>query len=61
MSMSFEKATTKSVDVNGIIVFESAKGGVPPVLLYHLTAVLEDWDPGVVGWPGGKAPRDCIR
>jgi pimeloyl-ACP methyl ester carboxylesterase len=51
MSMSFEKAATKSVDVNGInFVFREIgqKGGVPVVLLHHLTAVLEDWDPRVV-------------
>jgi hypothetical protein len=38
MSMSFEKAATKSVDVNGInFVFREIgqKGGVPVVLLHH--------------------------
>jgi pimeloyl-ACP methyl ester carboxylesterase len=51
MSMSFEKAPTRSVDVNGTnFVFREIgeKGGVPVVLLHHLTAVLEDWDPRVV-------------
>src|SRR5260370_6975589 len=51
MSMTFENATTKSVDVNGTnFVFREIgkKGGVPVVFLHHLTAVLEDWDPRVV-------------
>jgi pimeloyl-ACP methyl ester carboxylesterase len=51
MSMTFENATTKSVDVNGTnFVFREIgkKGGVPMVFLHHLTAVLEDWDPRVV-------------
>jgi pimeloyl-ACP methyl ester carboxylesterase len=51
MSMTFENAPTKSVDVNGTnFVFREIgkKGGVPVVLLHHLTAVLEDWDPRVV-------------
>ena len=51
MSTSFENATTKSVDVNGtkFVFREMGKpGGVPVVLLHHLTAVLEDWDPRVV-------------
>jgi pimeloyl-ACP methyl ester carboxylesterase len=51
MSTSFENAATKSVDVNGTkFVFRELgkKGGVPVVLLHHLTAVLDDWDPRVV-------------
>src|SRR6202158_3337341 len=51
MSMTFENAATKSVDVNGTnFVYREIgkKGGVPLVLLHHLTAVLEDWDPRVV-------------
>src|SRR5258708_9890864 len=51
MSMTFENAATKSVDVNGTnFVFREIgkKGGVPVVFLHHLTAVLEDWDPRVV-------------
>src|SRR5258707_6052065 len=51
MSTTFENAATKSVDVNGTkFVFREIgkKGGVPVVLLHHLTAVLEDWDPRVV-------------
>jgi pimeloyl-ACP methyl ester carboxylesterase len=49
--MTFENATTKSVDVNGTnFVFREIgkKGGVPVVFLHHLTAVLDDWDPRVV-------------
>jgi pimeloyl-ACP methyl ester carboxylesterase len=51
MSMTFENAATKTVDVNGTnFVFREVgkPGGVPVVLLHHLTAVLEDWDPRVV-------------
>ncbi len=51
MSISFENAATKSVDVNGTkFVYRDIgkKGGVPVVFLHHLTAVLEDWDPRVV-------------
>jgi len=51
MSTTYENAPTKSVEVNGTnFVFREigAKGGIPLVLLHHLTAVLEDWDPRVV-------------
>jgi pimeloyl-ACP methyl ester carboxylesterase len=51
MSTSFEKAATKSVDVNGttFVYREIGKaGGIPVVFLHHLTAVLDDWDPRVV-------------
>jgi pimeloyl-ACP methyl ester carboxylesterase len=51
MSTTFENAATKSVDVNGTkFVYRELgkKGGVPVVLLHHLTAVLDDWDPRVV-------------
>ena len=51
MSTTFENAATKSVDVNGTnFAFRGIgkKGGIPVVLLHHLTAVLEDWDPRVV-------------
>src|SRR5260370_26332706 len=61
MSMTFENAATKSVDVNGAnFVFREIgkKGGVPVVLLHHLTAVLEDWDPRVVD--GLAAKPDVI-
>src|ERR1700686_5189447 len=51
MSMTFGNAPTKSADVNGTnFVFREIgkKGGIPLVLLHHLTAVLEDWDLRVV-------------
>ena len=51
MSTTFENATTQSADVNGTkFVFREIgrKGGIPVVLLHHLTAVLEDWDPRIV-------------
>jgi pimeloyl-ACP methyl ester carboxylesterase len=61
MSMTFEDAATKSVDVNGtnFVYREIGKtGGIPVVLLHHLTAVLEDWDPRVVD--GLAAKRHVI-
>lgn len=51
MSTSFENAPTQSVEVSGTkFVFREIgnKGGIPVVLLHHLTAVLDDWDPKVV-------------
>ena len=51
MSATFENATTKSVDMDGTkFVFREIgrPGGVPVLLLHHLTAVLDDWDPKVV-------------
>src|SRR3954470_17863405 len=51
MNMTFENAVTKSADVNGTkFVFREIgkRAGVPLVLLHHLTAVLDDWDPRVV-------------
>ncbi len=50
MSMTFENAATKSVDVNGTnFVYREIgnKSGIPVVFLHHLTAVLEDWDPAI--------------
>lgn len=49
--MTFESAPTKSIDVSGTsFVYREfgEKGGVSVVLLHHLTAVLDDWDPRVV-------------
>jgi pimeloyl-ACP methyl ester carboxylesterase len=49
--MSFQTATTRSIDVDGTpFVYREAgeRGGVPVILLHHLTAVLDDWDPRVV-------------
>lgn len=49
--MSFSNTPTKAIDVNGtsFLYRESGeKGGAPIVLLHHLTAVLDDWDPKVV-------------
>jgi pimeloyl-ACP methyl ester carboxylesterase len=49
--MTFENAPTKSIDVNGTsFVYRELgdKSGVPVLLLHHLTAVLDDWDPRVV-------------
>jgi len=49
--MTFEKTPTKSIDVNGTpFVYRELgeKSGVPVLLLHHLTAVLDDWDPRVV-------------
>lgn len=49
--MSFVNAQSQSIDVGGTpFVYRELgkKGGVPVVLLHHLTAVLDDWDPRVV-------------
>jgi len=49
--MSFQTAPTQSVDVGGTpFVYREVgqKGGTPVILLHHLTAVLDDWDPRVV-------------
>ena len=49
--MSFVNALNQSIDVGGTpFVYRvlGKKGGVPVVLLHHLTAVLDDWDPRVV-------------
>jgi len=49
--MTYENTPTQSIDVNGTsFAYREAgtKGGVPLVLLHHLTAVLDDWDPAVV-------------
>ena len=60
MKTSFQTAKTKTVDVNGTrFVFREIgePRGVPIVLLHHLTAVLEDWDPRVVD---GLAARNHV-
>jgi pimeloyl-ACP methyl ester carboxylesterase len=57
MSTTHENAPTKSVEVNGTnFVFREIgkKGGIPLVLLHHLTAVLVDWDPRVVDGMAAK-------
>jgi len=49
--MTFENAPTHMVDVKGTpFAYREvgAKGEVPLILLHHLTAVLDDWDPKVV-------------
>lgn len=49
--MSFENAPTKAIDVNGTAFrYREAgtTGGIPVILLHHLTAVLDDWDPALV-------------
>jgi len=50
--MSFETAPTKALNVGGTSFayreLGENQGGVPLVLLHHLTAVLDDWDPRVV-------------
>lgn len=51
MAMTFENASTKMIDVGGTSFAYrefGAKGGVPVILLHHLTAVLDDWDPRLV-------------
>ena len=49
--MTFEHAPTQSIDVHGTpFAYREAgnQGGVPLVLLHHLTATLDDWDPALV-------------
>jgi len=49
--MSFRTAPTQSIDVGGTsFVYREVgkKDAVPVILLHHLTAVLDDWDPRVV-------------
>jgi pimeloyl-ACP methyl ester carboxylesterase len=51
MTTTFNTAPTQKADVGGTqFVYRELgeKGGIPLVLLHHLTAVLEDWDPAVV-------------
>lgn len=49
--MTFKDAQNKTIDVGGVpFVYRETgqKADVPLVLLHHLTAVLDDWDPKVV-------------
>lgn len=49
--MTHENFTTRSIEVNATsFAYREAgkKGGVPLVLLHHLTAVLDDWDPALI-------------
>lgn len=50
--MSFENAPTKTIDIGDVpFLYREAgtgNGGVPLILLHHLTAVLDDWDPALV-------------
>src|ERR1700694_5624319 len=51
MSNTYADAVTKRVDVNGTsFVYRETgqKNGLPVVLLHHLTAVLDDWDPRTI-------------
>src|ERR1700737_1640043 len=51
MSNTYADAVTKTVDVNGTsFVYRETgqKNGIPVVLLHHLTAVLDDWDPRMI-------------
>jgi pimeloyl-ACP methyl ester carboxylesterase len=51
MANTFVDAVTKTVDVNGTsFVYRETgeKNGIPLVLLHHLTAVLDDWDPRTI-------------
>jgi pimeloyl-ACP methyl ester carboxylesterase len=48
---TYTRAETKTVKVNGLAFAYrelGPKSGVPVVFLHHLTAGLDDWDPGVV-------------
>src|SRR6202795_545253 len=51
MSNTYVDALTKTVDVNGTSFTyreTGEKNGIPVVLLHHLTAVLDDWDPRTI-------------
>jgi pimeloyl-ACP methyl ester carboxylesterase len=51
MANTYVDAVTKTVDVNGnsFVYRETGqKNGIPVVLLHHLTAVLDDWDPRTI-------------
>src|SRR5260370_4272419 len=51
MANTYVDAVTKTVDVNGTsFVYRETgeKNGIPIVLLHHLTAVLDDWDPRTI-------------
>src|SRR3954467_9915114 len=51
MTNTYVDAVTKAVDVNGTsFVYRETgeKDGIPIVLLHHLTAVLDDWDPRTI-------------
>jgi pimeloyl-ACP methyl ester carboxylesterase len=51
MANTYVDAVTKRVDVNGTsFVYRETgeKNGIPIVLLHHLTAVLDDWDPRTI-------------
>ena len=57
MSNTYVDAVTKTVDVNGTtFVYRETgqKNGIPVVLLHHLTAVLDDWDPRTIDSLGQK-------
>src|SRR6202022_1914806 len=51
MSNTYADALTKTVDVNGTSFTyreTGQKNDIPVVLLHHLTAVLDDWDPRTI-------------
>jgi pimeloyl-ACP methyl ester carboxylesterase len=51
MTVSYKDTPTMTVDVGGVpFAYRQVgiEGGVPLVLLHHLTAVLDDWDPAVI-------------
>ena len=57
MTTTFEKIPTKTVDVDGVSFAYrelGQQGGIPLILLHHLTAVLDDWDPRIVDGLAGK-------
>ena len=61
MTVSYQDAPTTTVDVGGIrFTYRQVGtgGGIPLVLLHHLTAVLDDWDPAVID--GLAADRQVI-
>src|SRR5258708_17275831 len=60
MANTYVDVVTKRVDVNGTsFVYRETgeKSGIPIVLLHHLTAVLDDWDPRTID---SLAQKHCV-
>src|SRR5947207_11620221 len=60
VNVTWKDTPTKHLNVGGVTFAYrelGADAGVPLVLLHHLTAVLDDWDPRVVD---GLAPKHHV-
>jgi pimeloyl-ACP methyl ester carboxylesterase len=57
MTQAFQNAATRTIQVKDTrMVYRDLgeRGGVPVIFLHHLTAVLDDWDPKVLGGIAGS-------